>query len=102
MGRLLCILTATLMVVAACGDDEPAVTDGVPQACLTALDLADDGLELAADGMAAAADGFFAASEFNVAGIEQAGDDMDDVGAQAQDLTPRYHEARDECRGAGQ
>lgn len=67
-----------------------------PEPCLTALDRADDAFTLIDERNATIADGMTAYEALDVAGIDQATEDIGTIDDQIEAL--RYPDARDECR----
>jgi hypothetical protein len=113
-------LAVTLPLITACGDygagaeatpttiAEPTVeikyldrdVEVVPEACLEALDVAEEVFDAAAEGFHAAADAFYAAADFDAAGIRAGRRGIEAATAEISELTPRWQSARDECRAA--
>lgn len=79
---------------------EAETVEVVPQACLDALDAGEAGFDLSADAMGAASDGFFAAADFDIAGLEQAADDITAVNEQLDALAPTWNSNKAACRQA--
>lgn len=70
----------------------------VPQACLDALDYADEGFTYAADAMDASSRALFAAGEFDIAGIEAANDDIDTATSGLNSIADDYVASKESCR----
>lgn len=72
----------------------------VPQACLDAIDVAEEVFAISADVSKAASEGFYAAADFDVDGIRDAGAAFRRATADLQPLIPRWQTARDDCKAA--
>lgn len=70
----------------------------VPQVCLEALDLADQGFGHSAAAMSHAQDGFIAISEYDSKGLEEATRGMESSADKLNALAPRYNAAKAACR----
>lgn len=81
MKKLLPLLLVIPFVITGCGGSE----DSNHEACVKALDLADEGFSIAGDGFTAVADGDASA--------------LQDAATRIQDLAPRYNAAEADCRG---
>ena len=71
-----------------------------PQACLDAVDIAEEVFAISADVSKAASRGFHAAADFDIDGIKDAGAAFRRASADLDPLIPRWHTARDDCRAA--
>lgn len=71
----------------------------VPQACLNALDYADQGFEQATKSMQAAATGFQAVSDFDVAALQAQVPVIQETGRKLGEIGPKYVAAKSICRG---
>jgi ABC-type glycerol-3-phosphate transport system substrate-binding protein len=131
MNKTTIATAVALMMLAACGQAAPdtpteavaevPVTEvnltasGPPDACLDALDLADDSLAdagtimgISGESLDAAAAAIGAAVVFDVAGLQTATADIEAIHLRLDELSPQvlagldeYRAARDECRTLG-
>jgi len=93
---------ANTEATSASGEPVVETVNVTPDACLEALDYAEEVIDYAADGMSAAADVMLAASQLDVAGIEEATARIREAGDAAERIGPAYRAARDECRSAAE
>lgn len=87
-------------VVEVPGPERTVTVPTTPEACLRALDLADQGLTLAGEGMGHAAAGFTAISQYDAEALEDATAGMRRTTTKIRAVTPEYHQTRDECRAS--
>jgi hypothetical protein len=71
-----------------------------PQACLDALDVADEGFEVSSELVGTAGKAFAAISELDVAELHKLNADMDPLTGKLNKLAPRYVAAKEACRNA--
>ena len=72
----------------------------VPDACLVALDAADEGFTIAAEAMGYASAGFMAASEYDLAALQAAQEGIVASSDKLAPVSPQYTTNRDACRAA--
>jgi hypothetical protein len=72
----------------------------VPEACLKALDLADEGFGYAGDALNAAQDGFAAIQDFDADALDAAAEDMKTAGDKTAGITEDYNSYKAQCRKA--
>lgn len=94
---------APTVTVTATPTPAPAVTKTVevtPEACLTALDLSEQGFTYSAEAMGYMSDALTAAGEFDVAALQKANADLDTLNPKLKALTGPMKTAATECRAA--
>jgi hypothetical protein len=75
-------------------------TTEVPQACLDAIDIAEQGFGATADAMTGMQGAFIALGEADDAALEQATEDVNLATDRMHALTPGWDAARTDCRAA--
>lgn len=93
----------TVEVVKEVPGPERVVTKTVevtPKACLTYVDLSEQGFSYAAEAMGYMSDGMHAAAAYNVPGIQAANTKLQSLTPKMNDLSPRSNAAKAECRAA--
>jgi len=94
------LLVTALLAFAACADPvESTPESDAPEACIEALDMADDLLRLAAEGIGYLRMAMEAALEFDSLTVDSANANASRVSSEIVDKTPAYRAAIDECRG---
>jgi hypothetical protein len=71
-----------------------------PQACLTALDLSEEGFGYSAEAMGYMSDALTAAGNIDVAGLQEANADLEKVSPKMKALTTPMKENAAKCRAA--
>ena len=72
---------------------------GAQEACVAAIDQADEIISVSADAMLATADAMDAISVFDFDTAERHMDTVDEAAAVVRDIRDDYHDNKDQCRG---